>query len=358
MMCQRRVRPLPDAGSPGEVHWAGTEGQFRAFCQGAALDCAGVTPAALAELVRTTAADVLAAHGLDAGALPSAVTVERPRNPEHGDYATNVALRSAGKAGVPPRELAGWLAGALSAREEIDSAEVAGPGFLNLRLAADARGAIVREVLAAGNSYGHGAEAELAGRWISLALRGVRGGKGRPVIRCDGTMITMDDLVDAIGVDASRYAMARASADGPLEIDLDTWSKHTDDNPVFHVRYAHSRLASLLRNAADLGVTFDPAAAQVGLLVHDREGELVRTIGEYPRVVASAAELRQPYRVARYLEELAGACRKFHDSCRVLPLGDEPVTPLHGARLTLCAAARQVLANGLGLLGVSAPERM
>jgi arginyl-tRNA synthetase len=552
-----------------------------------------VTPAALAELIRTTAVDVLTTRGLDAAALPSAVTVERPRNPEHGDYATNIALRSGKKVGVAPRELAGWLAEALGARDEIDSAEVAGPGFLNLRLASDAQGAIVREVLAAGDRYGHGAE--LAGRKINLefvsanptgplhlgatrwaavgdalgrilAARGadvtreyyfndagaqidrfVRslvaaaqgspvpdGGyegdyvgdiaaevlrrrpdaldlpdgerdetfrrvgvglmfdaikaslhefrtdfdvffheqslhdsgavdaavarlkesghlyfddgawwlrssdfgddKDRPVIRSDGTpayiggdlayyldkrsrgfdlciymlgadhhgyiarlraaaaafgddpgtvdvligqmvslrrggrqmrmskragtLITLEDLVEAIGVDAGRYALVRSSADSPLEIDLDTWSTRTNDNPVFYVQYAHARLASLMRNAADLGVTFDPSAVDYGLLEHDREGELVRTIGEYPRVVASAAELREPHRIARYLEELASAYHKFYDSCRVLPVGDEQAGPLHEARLALCAAARQVLANGLGLLGVSAPERM
>ena len=552
-----------------------------------------VTPAALAELIHATAADVLAEHGLDAAALPPAADVERPRNPEHGDYATNIALRSAKRAGVPPRELAGWLAAALLTRDGIESAEVAGPGFLNLRLAPDAQAAIVREVLAAGDAYGHGSE--LAGRRINLEfvsanptgpihlgstrwaavgdalgrLLAARGGdvtreyyfndagaqierfvrsliavarrqpvpadgyegeyigdiaaavlraepgaldlppgelhetfrrvgvglmfdaikaalhefrtdfdvyfheqslhdsgavaaaverlkeggnlyfadgawwlrstafgddKDRPVIRSDGTpayiggdiayyldkrargfdlciymlgadhhgyvarlraaaaafgedpgtvevligqlvslqregrpvrmskragtMITLDDLVEAIGVDAGRYALVRSSVDSPLEIDLDTWSKRTNDNPVFYVQYAHARLASLMRNAAELGVTFDPDTARLGLLAHEREGELVRTIGEYPRVVATAAELREPHRVARYLEELASAYHKFYDTCRVLPVGDEQAGELHAARLALCAAARQVLANGLGLLGVTAPDRM
>jgi arginyl-tRNA synthetase len=124
------------------------------------------------------------------------------------------------------------------------------------------------------------------------------------------------------------------------------------------VQYAHARLSSMQRNAAELGVRFDQATVDFGLLTHDREGDLVRTIGEFGRVVASAAELREPHRVARYLEELASAYHKFYDTCRVLPMGDEPVTGLHRARLALCAAARQVLANGLGLLGVCAPERM
>jgi arginyl-tRNA synthetase len=554
-----------------------------------------VTPAALADLVRATAVDVLSARGLDTAALPEVVTVERPRNPEHGDYATNLALQSAKKLGVAPRELAGWLAEALAAQDAVAEAEVAGPGFLNLRLAADAQGAIVREVRTGGEAYGHGDE--LAGRRINLefvsanptgpihiggtrwaavgdalgrmlAARGAEvtreyyfndagaqidrfvrsliaaaqgepapedgyagdyvadiaaevlrrepdaldrpeaerrevfrrigvglmfdhikrtlhdfrtdfdvyfhedslhtsgavdaaveelkasgnlyfhdgawwlrstefgDDKDRPVIKSDGqpayiagdiayfkdkrargfdlciymlgadhhgyvgrlraaaaalgddpdtvevligqlvnlvrdgrpvrmskragTVITLDDLVEAVGVDAARYALVRSSVDAALDIDLDLWTKRSNDNPVFYVQYAHARLASLLRNAAELGIAVPAASDGVdyGLLTHDREGDLIRTIGEYPRVVGTAAELREPHRVARYLEELASAYHKFYDSCRVLPQGDEKATPLTTARLQLCAAARQVLANGLGLLGVGAPERM
>lgn len=551
-----------------------------------------VTPAQLAELVRAAAADVLARRGLDAAALPADVGVERPRNPEHGDYATNVAMRTAKKAGVAPRELAGWLAQELAGRPGIATAEVAGPGFLNLRLAADAQGAIVGEVLAAGAAYGTGDD--YAGRTVNLefvsanptgplhlghtrwaavgdalgrvlSARGAAvtreyyfndaggqinrfveslvaaatgqptpengyGGayigdiaaqvvaaepgvlalpaaerdevfrrvgvglmfdeikralhafgtdfdvwfhekslhdtgavdaavarlkdtgnlyfadgawwlrstdegddKDRPVIKSDGTpayiagdlayyldkrargfdlliymlgadhhgyiarlraaavafgdkadtvevligqmvnlfsggkpvrmskragtAVSMDDLVGAVGVDAARYTLIRSSVDSTLDIDLDLISKQSNDNPVFYVQYAHARLASLARNAADLGVTV-PDAPDFGLLEHPREGELIRTLGEFPAVVASAAELREPHRVARYLEALASAYHKFYDSCRVLPMGDEPVTDLHRARLALCVATRQVLANGLGLLGVSAPERM
>jgi len=551
-----------------------------------------VTPAALAELIHATATDVLVERGIDVAAL-AAVTIERPRDPGHGDYATNVAMQSARRAGVAPRELAGWLAEALRASGEIDTAEVAGPGFLNLRLTAGAHGAIVREVLVAGAAHGRGDE--LGGQRINLefvsanptgpihlghtrwaavgdALARIlvaRGGdvtreyyfndagaqidrfvrslvaaardepappdgyegayvadiaadvlrvapdaldlpdaerdetfrrvgvglmfdaikaslhafrtdfdvyfherslhesgavdvavarlrdsghlylhdgawwlrstdhgddKDRPVIRGDGTpayiagdlayyldkrsrgfdrcvyllgadhhgyvarlraaaaafgddtdtvevligqlvnlrragspvrmskragtIVTLEDLVDAIGVDAARYALVRSSADSPLDIDLDTWARRTNDNPVFYVQYAHARLASLARNAAELGIAFDPPTVDLGPLEHDREGELIRAIGEYPRVVASAAALREPHRVARYLEELAGSYHRFYDACRVLPLGDEEPTDLHRARLALCGATRQVLANGLGLLGVTAPDRM
>jgi arginyl-tRNA synthetase len=553
-----------------------------------------VTPAALAELVRETAVEVLSARDLDTSVVPEAVTVERPRNPEHGDYATNLAMQVAKKAGVSPRELAGWLGEALSAAEGIDSAEVAGPGFLNLRLAADAQGAIVRQALGSADAFGRGELFEglrvnlefvsanptgpvhLGGtRWAAvgdalgrvLAAQGAEvvreyyfndagaqidrfvrsliaaalgeptpedgyGGdyvsdiaaevvrqrpdvlqlaederheefrrlgvglmfeeikrslhefgtdfdvfftegslhssgavqqsaehlkesghlyfaegawwlrstafgddKDRVLIKSDGatayiaadvaylrdkrnrgfqlclymlgadhhgytarlkaaaaaldddpnavevligqmvnlvregkpvrmskragTVVTMEDLVDAVGVDAARYTLIRSSVDSPLDVDLDLISKRTNENPVFYVQYAHARLSSLQRNAASLGIERPAAAdADLSLLTADREGELIRTLGEFPQVVASAAELREPHRVARYLESVASAYHKFYDACRVLAPGDDRASPLTIARLQLCEATRQVLANGLDLLGVSAPEQM
>jgi arginyl-tRNA synthetase len=174
-----------------------------------------------------------------------------------------------------------------------------------------------------------------------------------------GTTVTLEELVAAIGADAGRYALGRYSADSPIDLDLDMWARRTNDNPVFYVQYAHARIASLLRNAADLGLergdadTFRPE-----LLDHEREGDLLGVLGEFPQVIATAAELREPHRVARYLEELAGTYHRFYDECRVLPRGDEEVTELHRARLWLVEATRVVLANGLALLGVTAPERM
>ena len=174
-----------------------------------------------------------------------------------------------------------------------------------------------------------------------------------------GTMVTLDELVEAIGADAGRYALARYSTDSPIDLDLDLWARHTTDNPVFYVQYAHARVASLLRNAADMGVERGaPDDFHPELLDHEREGDLLRALGDFPRVVATAAELREPHRVARYLEELAGTYHRFYDVCRVLPRGDEEVTDRHRARLWLVEATRVVLANGLGLLGVTAPERM
>jgi arginyl-tRNA synthetase len=171
-----------------------------------------------------------------------------------------------------------------------------------------------------------------------------------------GTTVTLEELVGAIGADAGRYALARYSTDSMIDLDLDLWARNTSDNPVFYVQYAHARVASLLRNAADLGI--DKGDLDPTLLVHEREGDLLGALGELPRVIATAAELREPHRVARYLEELAGTYHRFYDSCRVLPRGDEEVTDLHRARLWLVEATRVALANGLGLLGVTAPDRM
>ena len=527
--------------------------------------------------------------------VPARVVVERPKVKDHGDYATNVALQLAKKAQLPPRDLATLLAERLGAAEGVASAEVAGPGFLNIRVAAGAQGAVAAQVVAAGPSYGRteelagrkvnvefisanptgplhlghtrwavvgdaigrvleaaGAEvtrefyvndrgnqmdkfgasleavalgrevpedgyhgdyvAELAKRvveaepgildlpeaerlvafretgyrlqlqeqrdqldafqthfdvWFSERslhedglvehgldkLRGqghlyesdgalwmrttdfgddkdrvlvrsngeltyfasdtayyvdkrergfdtciyllgadhhgyvgrlkamaacagddpdknvevligqlvkiMRGGQEVRLSKRAGQIVTLQELVDMIGVDSLRYSLARYPADSPLTLDVEQVTRQASDNPVFYVQYAHARLASILRNAADLGVApatvddFDPA-----LLSHQKEGDLLRALAEFPRVVGAAATLREPHRVARYLEETASAFHKFYDLCRVLPQGDEEATDLHRARLLLVEATRTVLANGLALLGVSAPERM
>ncbi len=529
------------------------------------------------------------------GGVPGSVVVDRPKVREHGDYATNVALQLAKQAGIPPRDLAAQLAERLASRPGIASAEIAGPGFLNIRIAAGAQGAVAAQVVAAGTSYGasdlfagekvnlefvsanptgpihlggtrwaavgdalgriftmsgaevtreyyfndHGAQIDrfarslmasahgrpapedgYGGQYIvdiaqavlalhpdtldlpddegqevfravgvqmmfdeikatlhefgvdfdvyfhennlhesgavdraikrltemgntyekdgALWIRTEKFGddKDRVVIKSDGagayisgdaayyvdkkergfdrclimlgadhhgyvgrlmalcaafgdtpgkdlevligqmvnllsdgqplrmskragTVITLEDLVGRIGVDAARYALARYTSDTTIDIDLDLWAKQSSDNPVYYVQYAHARLASILRNAADLGLApadadaFDPA-----LLAHEKEGELLRALAEFPRVVGAAAQLREPHRVARYLEDTAGAFHRFYDACRVLPMGDEEPAPLHAARLLLVDATRVVLANGLRLLGVSAPERM
>jgi arginyl-tRNA synthetase len=554
-----------------------------------------VTPAELAEVVLSAAHAVFTERGLDRSALPDSTAVERPRNPEHGDYASTLALQLSKKVGVPPRELATALAEQLGRAPGVKSVEIAGPGFLNIRLDAAAAGQLARTIVEAGEEYGR--SDRLAGQKINLEfvsanptgpvhIGGVRwaavgdalsrllratgadvgteyyfndagsqidrfarsllaAAKGEPapedgyagayiteiagavrdarpdVLELDdaaaqevfrtegvalmfaeiksslrgfgvefdtyfnekdlhdrgeldlalnrlreqgnvfdadgatwlrttdfgddkdrvlrksngewtyfaadcayyldkrergfervvimlgadhhgyigrmkamaacfgddpernleiligqlvnlvrdgapvrmskraGTVVTLEDLVDAIGVDASRYALARYSSDSPIDIDVELWTRATRDNPVYYVQYVAARTASVGRNAAEVGLTRgDAAAFRPELLAHEKENELLKALAEFPAVVATAAELRGPHRVARYLEELAGAYHRFYDECRILPRGDEEITDLHRARLWLNDATRTVIANGLRLLGVSAPERM
>ncbi|MGV1006017.1 MAG: arginine--tRNA ligase [Candidatus Nanopelagicales bacterium] len=173
-----------------------------------------------------------------------------------------------------------------------------------------------------------------------------------------GNIITIDDLVDEVGTDAARYQLIRYPVDSPLILDVDLLVQRTNDNPVHYVQYGSARIASVLRNAAELGIDWQVSDYDPALLDHERESDLLGVLAEFPRVLATAAELREPHRIARYLEQVAGSYHRFYDSCRVLPMGDEPITALNIARLWLCGATRQVLSNGLALLGVSAPERM
>ena len=173
-----------------------------------------------------------------------------------------------------------------------------------------------------------------------------------------GTIITLDELVEKVGVDAARYTLSRYPTDTPLTLDVDLLKKHSNDNPVYYVQYAHARISALLRNAGELGVSLEIDQFDSSLLTHEREQELASAIAQFPQVVLLAAELRGPHKIARYLEEIAGQYHRFYNDCRVLPMGDEKPAALHTARALLCAATRQVIANGLGLLGVGAPERM
>ncbi|PNW07932.1 arginine--tRNA ligase [Microbacterium testaceum] len=171
-----------------------------------------------------------------------------------------------------------------------------------------------------------------------------------------GNIVELDDLQAWLGTDALRYSLARYPADSPLTLDPEILQKRTNDNPVFYVQYAHARTHNVARNAADSGVDRSEFAPE--LLDHETESALLGALQEYPRIVAYAAEVREPHRVARYLEELAGLYHRWYDNCRVIPLGDAPVESVHRTRLWLNDATGQVLRNGLDLLGVSAPERM
>ncbi|HEX6968441.1 MAG TPA: arginine--tRNA ligase [Micromonosporaceae bacterium] len=554
-----------------------------------------MTPAKLADAVLAAARTVFTDRGLDLAALPETTAVERPRNPEHGDYASTLALQLAKRVGMAPRDLAAAIADRLGQAPGVKSVEVAGPGFLNIRLEAGAAGQLARTIVEAGPAYG--CSDRLAGekmnlefvsanptgpvhiggvRWAAVGdalVRLLRAGgaevtaeyyfndagsqidrfarsllaaaKGEPIpedgyggayiaeiaeavvarrpdvlqldeaaarevfrvegvelmfdeirsslaqfgVRFDvyfnekdlhdrgaldhalerlrrqghvyeqagatwlrttdfgddkdrvlrksngewtyfaadcayyldkrergfdrvvimlgadhhgyvgrmkamaacfgddpernleiligqmvnlvrdgqpvrmskraGTVVTLEDLVEAIGVDAARYALARYSSDSPIDIDVELWTRAKNDNPVYYVQYVAARTAGVTRNAAQVGLTRgEPAAFRPELLDHERENDLIKALGEFPAVVAAAADLREPHRVARYLEELAGTYHRFYDSCRILPVGDEPINDRHRARLWLNDATRTVIENGLTLLGVSAPERM
>ena len=555
-----------------------------------------MTPDQLADAVRAVVADAVAAGEL-AVEMPAQVSVERPRVKDHGDYATNVALTLAKPAGRPPREVAELLAARLRAADGVAAVDVAGPGFLNLRLAEAALGRVALDVVAAGADYGRNdvaagtavnlefvsanptgpihvggvrwaavgdalgrlleasgarvtreyyvndagvqidrfaasllaaARGELTpedgyagayvGEWaqrvlarepdlldapdplerfrvlgLEVALEEIRASlasfgvefdvwfselslkgsgavdraleklreqghvferdgavwlrttdfgddKDRVLVKSDGsgtyflsdaayyvdkrsrgfdtciymlgadhhgyvnrlralaacagddpetavevligqlvnvlkdgepvrmskragTILTLEDVVELTGTDAARYTLARSSTDSTLDLDVDLVTRRTSDNPVFYVQYAATRAASILRNARELGLPEpDAATVDVSLLAHPLEAELLKALAEFPDVVATAARLREPHRVARYLEEkVAKAAQRWFDekdACRVLPRGDEEVTPTHVARLLLWRATRTVLENGLRLLGVSAPERM
>ncbi len=193
---------------------------------------------------------------------------------------------------------------------------------------------------------------------IGQLVKIIEGGEEVKLSKRAGTIITLEDLVEKVGVDAARYTLTRYPVDTPMVLDVDVLKKRTNDNPVYYVQYAHARISGVLRNAQELNVPYELADFDPSLLTHDRENELLGALAEFPRVVQGAAELREPHRVARYLEELAGVYHRFYADCRVLPMGEEPAAAIHSARANLCAATRQVISNGLQLLGVSAPERM
>jgi len=171
-----------------------------------------------------------------------------------------------------------------------------------------------------------------------------------------GTIITLEDIVEEVGVDAARYTLLRYPTDSPMVMDVEVLKSRTNENPVYYVQYAHARIAALLRNAEELGIKV--GKFNTAELTHESEIELMGALSDFPIVVNTAAELREAHRIARYLEELAGVYHRFYADCRVLPMGAEKPSDVHVARINLCAATRQVLDNGLSLLGVSAPERM
>jgi arginyl-tRNA synthetase len=260
-----------------------------------------------------------------------------------GDDKDRVVIKSDGEAGY----ISGDLAYYLNKRER---------GFERnlIMLGADHHG-YVKRLMAMAAAFGDEPYVNLEiliGQLVNL----VRHGEPLRMSKRAGTVVTLEDLVEAVGVDAGRYALVRSSIDSQVDIDLDVWGRRTNDNPVFYVQYAHARTHSVARKAGESGV--DRSVFDASLLSHETESILLGILAEFPRVIRQAAELREPHRVARYAEELAGAYHRWYDNCRVTPLGDEDVTDQHRTRLWLNDAVGQVLRNALALLGVSAPERM
>jgi arginyl-tRNA synthetase len=265
------------------------------------------------------------------------------RSSEFGDDRDRVIIKSGGEAAYIAGDLAYYL-------------DKRGRGFDRCiyMLGADHHGYVPRMMAmcaAFGDEPGVNLEI-MIGQLVNL----VRDGEPVRMSKRAGTVVTMEDLVEIVGVDAARYALVRSSINSQLDIDLALLERKTNDNPVFYVQYAHARTAQVANNAASLGV--DRSEFEPALLTHVSEEELLAKLIELPRVMATAAEFKEPHRVARYLEEVAGAYHRWYDNCRVTPMGDAPVETIHRTRLWLNDAAGQVLRNGLNLLGVSAPERM
>ena len=193
---------------------------------------------------------------------------------------------------------------------------------------------------------------------IGQMVKIMEGGSELKLSKRAGTIITLAELVEKVGTDAARYTLIRFPTDTPMIMDVDLLKKNTNENPVYYVQYAHARICAVLRNAKEIGIKYGADVYLPELLNHERERELIGLLAQYPKVVATAAELRQPHRIARYIEELAGQYHRFYNDCRVLPLGEEKITDLNSARATLSQATAQVIINGLDLLGVNAPEKM
>ena len=265
------------------------------------------------------------------------------RSTDFGDDKDRVVIKSDGN----PAYISGDLAYYLDKRER---------GFNRciIMLGADHHG-YVQRLMAMCAAFGDepGVNLQiLIGQMVNL----VKDGQPVRMSKRAGTVVTLEDLVEIVGVDAARYALTRSSADSNLDVDLDVLQRRTNDNPVFYVQYAHARTHNVGRNAAASGVDRSDFAPET--LTHETEAALLGALQEFPRVLAYAGEVREPHRVARYLEELAGLYHRWYDNCRVIPQGDDPIEPVHRTRLWLNDATGQVLRNGLRLLGVGAPERM
>jgi len=294
-------------------------------------------------LHRSGKVDTAVAELKESGALYEAEGAWWLRSSAFGDEKDRVVIKSDGHAAY----IAGDIAYIRDKRER-------GADLCIYLLGADHHGYIARlKAAAAALGYDPESVEVIIGQMVNL----VKDGLPVRMSKRAGNVVTMEDLVDAVGVDAARYALTRSSADSTLDIDLDLLASATNANPVFYVQYAHARSAGVARNAAEYGIRREDGF-DASLLTHESESALLGVLGEFPRVVSQAVEFREQHRVARYLEEVAAAFNQWYDRTRVTPQGDEDVTDLHRTRLWLNDATGHVLRNGLSLLGVSAPERM
>ncbi|QQC59347.1 arginine--tRNA ligase [Rothia kristinae] len=266
------------------------------------------------------------------------------RSTDYGDDKDRVVIKSDGNAA--------YIAGDIA---YIADKRARGADLAVYMLGADHHGYIAR-LKAAAAAIGDDPDAVevMIGQMVNL----VRDGQAMRMSKRAGTVVTLEDLVDVVGVDAARYELTRYSVDSSIDVDLDVLTKRSNENPVFYVQYAHARTRAVARNAAEAGVVREVGTFDAALLSGPADEELLAALGQFPGAVAEAQRFREPHRVARYLESLAGAYHRWYDSCRVVPQGDDEVSEVHRTRLALNDATAQVLANGLGLLGVSAPERM
>lgn len=266
------------------------------------------------------------------------------RSTDYGDDKDRVVIKSDGNAA--------YIAGDIA---YIADKRARGANLAIYMLGADHHGYIAR-LKAAAAAIGDDPDAVevMIGQMVNL----VRDGKAVRMSKRAGTVVTMEDLVEAVGTDAARYSLTRYSVDSNIDIDLDLLTRRSNENPVFYVQYAHARTCAVARNAADAGVHRSAETFDAALLNTPADEELLALLGQFPGMILEAAEFREPHRVARYLERLAGAYHRWYDACRVTPKGDEEITDVHRTRLVLNDATTQVLSNGLDLLGVTAPERM
>ncbi|RCH66795.1 arginine--tRNA ligase [Streptomyces sp. SDr-06] len=328
-----------------------------------------MTPAELSRTVVRVVRSAIdeGALGAVGGVVPENVKVERPRPGGGGDYASGVALKLAAAAGLPPREVAEVLRRRIAEQPGIALVEISGPGFLNITLDRGARHEIVPRILAEATSYGHG-EALLGQAYdfaeaaeerarvvtdvvvrllraqgaVARVLPAGRGGQVLSVVACPEPR-----LAELVGDGAARWAMLRAARHDRPRTDVAELLAQRETNSLFRVRYAYSRSRALTRNALELG--FRSEAGPVA------EGKaLLGLLGDHPGVLESAARHQAPDRLARQLEAVADELLRFQPA--VLPLGDEKPSAAHRHRLALAEAAGTVLAGGLSLLGVDAPE--